>query len=144
MKIVKEIIIVEGKHDVAFLSTFLHAQYIITDGTSLPDTTKKQIIELSKDHDFIILTDPDYPGTFIRNELLKIIPNAKIGYIRKHETRKKNTIGVENATKEEILHALDNLISYEEYDQKVTQQDLFDLKLLHFSFFPIHYPPNFN
>jgi len=131
MRIIKEIIIVEGKHDESFLKTFLDAQIITTSGTSLPPSTLLLIEELKKNgNSFIILTDPDYPGSYIRNELLKIIPDAKIANIRKGKTRVEGTIGVENATKEEILNALDNLISYVDYKPTLDQQDLFSLKLI--------------
>jgi len=129
MKVIKEIIIVEGKHDKAFLETFLDAFILVTDGSSIPDKTKQLIKELSKNNSFIVLTDPDYPGSYIRNEILKIIPDAKVGFIRKGQVRHKGTIGVENATKEEVLNALDNLITYTDYQENITQLDLLDLGL---------------
>ena len=43
MRKVNEIIIVEGKHDIAFLKSFIEADFIETSGTSIPSSTLKLI-----------------------------------------------------------------------------------------------------
>ncbi len=126
MQRIREIIIVEGQHDINRLKLYLDAEFIKTDGSSLPKETKQRIENLAKQgKDFIILTDPDYPGEKIRNELLKIIPNAKQAFVRKEMARTSKKVGVEHAEKEEIERALSQLISFEDYSEKFTLQDLY-------------------
>ena len=45
---IKEVIIVEGKHDITKLQSFLKADIIKTDGTALPLETKITIKQLQK------------------------------------------------------------------------------------------------
>ncbi len=130
MEKIKQVIIVEGKHDIDFLSTFLHADFIKTDGTSLPNKTKDYIKTLSKTREFIILTDPDSPGEKIRKELQELIPNARHAFINVKKAKYKNKVGVEHTTKEEVLSALNNLIDFSNQSENLNTTDLFELGLL--------------
>ena len=133
MRKVKEIIIVEGSHDVAFLKTFLDANFIKTNGLGLNDETRKAIANFYKQwHEFIVLTDPDFPGERIRKEIQEIVPNCKHAFIRKKEAISKNKkkVGVEHTTKEEVLNALENVICYEEKEDNFTNVDLIELELI--------------
>ena len=90
MRKIKEIIIVEGKHDIAFLKTFLEADFIETNGLGLNEQTKLTIKKLyEQGNEFIVLTDPDYPGEKIRKEIQEIAPNCKHAFIRKKEAISK-------------------------------------------------------
>lgn len=129
---IEEIIIVEGIHDVAFLKTFLEPPlFITTDGTSFKKETF-DLIKMYKDEGkkFIILTDPDYPGSVIRNKLLEIIPDAKVGFVDKEHARTTKKVGVEHASKEEVLKALDNLITLTNITKKFDNIDLYNLELV--------------
>lgn len=133
MRKIKEIIIVEGRHDVAFLKSFLEADFIETNGLGLNKTTKEMIENLyNQGHEFIVLTDPDFPGEKIRREIQNIVPNCKHAFIRKKEAISKNKkkVGVEHTTKEEVLQALENCVSYIEKEDKITLQDLIELGLV--------------
>lgn len=128
MRVIKEVIIVEGKHDIAFLKTFLDALFIETNGLSLPNETKKLIKELSiQGKEFIVLTDPDFPGEKIRKEIETIVPNCKHAFVRKQKAISKNhkKVGVEHTTREEILKALESMISYEEKQEKYSYNEFF-------------------
>jgi ribonuclease M5 len=128
---VKQVIIVEGKHDIDRLSSLIDADFIKTDGTSLPPATKEMIKELVKQgKEFIIFTDPDSPGERIRKELQELIPNAKHAFVDVDLARYKHKVGVEHAGAEEIKKALDNLVSFESSKNTITSQDLFDLGLI--------------
>ncbi len=133
MRKIKEIIIVEGKHDIAFLKTFLEADFIETNGLGLNEQTKRTIKNLyEQGNEFIVLTDPDYPGEKIRKEIQEIAPNCKHAFIRKKEAISKNKkkVGVEHSSKEEVMKALENLINYEEKEIKIEQKDLIELGLI--------------
>ncbi|MGI6378113.1 MAG: ribonuclease M5 [Bacilli bacterium] len=127
---IKEVIIVEGKHDITKLQSFLKADIIKTDGTALPLETKITIKQLQKaGREFIVLTDPDYPGTKIRNEILKIIPDAKQAFLDKEEAKTAKKIGVEHASKETIMRALNGCISYQNKRENLRWEDFFGLGL---------------
>lgn len=129
MKKIKEVIIVEGKHDIDFLKSFLDADFIKTDGTSLPKETKELKKKMS-DRGVIVLTDPDSPGEKIRKEVNELVKNCKHAFIRAKNARYKHKVGVEHTTKEEVLEALENLISYQDYHENITSVDLLNLGLI--------------
>lgn len=115
MKKIKEIIIVEGKNDFNYLKSFLDAEIVKTEGTSLPGSLIELLLTYKQENkDFIILTDPDAPGEQIRRSLSLIIPNAKHAFLDASKSKYKNKIGVEHASRQEILRALEHLVSFEE------------------------------
>ena len=66
---IKELIVVEGKSDIDFLSSFLDADFYQVHGSAV---NNEDIDFLSKANDsrgIIILTDPDFPGMQIRNKI---------------------------------------------------------------------------
>ena len=133
MRKIKEIIIVEGRHDIAFLKTFLDADFIETNGLGLNKSTREMIENLYKQgHEFVVLTDPDFPGEKIRKEIQKIVPNCKHAFVRKKESISKNKkkVGVEHTTQKEVLQALENCVSYIEKEDKIGLKDLIELGLI--------------
>lgn len=127
---INEIIIVEGQHDINFLKTFLDADFIQTNGSSLPEKTREMIRKLSESgKEFLILTDPDYPGEKIRKELLEIIPNAKQAFVRKENARTSKKVGVEHSTKQEVLKAIEKSISYSEKKEIISKEEYYELGL---------------
>lgn len=130
-KVINEIIIVEGKSDKQFLETFLEADILTCNGSAIDGFTKEYLLNLSKHREIIILTDPDYPGQKIRNELENILPSCKHAYIRKKYAIKRHKVGVAEASKEEVLYALENVISFSK-DNKgtLTISDLLNLNLI--------------
>lgn len=86
---------------------------------------------MSERSGIIILTDPDYAGENIRRDLAKHLPYAKHAYLPQGKALKKGNIGVENATKEDIIQALKkarpNLV---EKEIIFTKEDLLDLGLV--------------
>ena len=132
MRRIKEIIIVEGKHDVAFLKTFLDAEFIETNGLGLNNSIRKTILEMSKQgYEFIVLTDPDFPGEKIRKEIESLVPNCKHAFIKKNNAISKNKkkVGVEHTTKEDVLKALENCVTYSETSNQFELKDLIELGL---------------
>lgn len=129
-KIVKEIIIVEGKSDKQFLETFIQADILTCNGSAIDGFSKEYLIELSKNRDIIILTDPDYPGEKIRKEIESFLPKCKHAFVRKQYSIKHKKVGVAEASKEEVLFALSNVVTFDKSMQgNLTMTDLFLLKL---------------
>lgn len=103
---IKEVIVVEGKDDITAVKAALEAEVIATNGFGY----KKEFIEtlksLSERRGIIILTDPDYAGEQIRRDLSKHVKNCKHAFLPQGKALKKGDIGVENATKEDIIDAI--------------------------------------
>ncbi|MDD3383354.1 MAG: ribonuclease M5 [Bacilli bacterium] len=131
IKKVKQVIVVEGKHDIDLLSSFLDADFIKTDGTSLPKETLDMLKEIaSSGREIIVLTDPDAPGERIRKLIQTSIPTSKHAFISPRNSRKNNKVGVEHADKKTILEALENIIEFKEVQNTITIQELYELGLI--------------
>jgi len=109
-KIINGIIVVEGKSDVAFLSQFLNAEFVVTNGSAIPEETIEYLKKSSGNRDVFVLTDPDSPGKKIRDTLDTVIPNLKHCFVSKENSIKNGKVGVAESTKEEVLLALDKYI----------------------------------
>ena len=129
-KIIDGIIVVEGKSDVAFLSEFLDAEFVVTNGSEISQKTIDYLQKSSEKRAIFVLTDPDFPGKKIRDELDQKIPNLKHCFVRKEMSVKKNKVGVAESTKEEVLNALENYIQTDNIIKgTVTHSDLTNLGL---------------
>ena len=109
-KVINGIIVVEGITDVSFLSQFIDAEFVTTNGSEIPLSTIEYLKKAQEKRDIFVLTDPDTPGKRIRDMLDQYIPNLKHCFISKEHSIKKNKVGVAESTKEEVLKALNNYI----------------------------------
>ena len=82
-KIINGIIVVEGTTDVAFLSEFIEAEFVSTNGSDVPQSTIDYLKKSREKRDIFVLTDPDSPGKKIRDILDQQIPNLKHCFISK-------------------------------------------------------------
>ena len=125
------IIVVEGKSDVAFLSTFIDAEFVTTNGSEIPEKTIDYLRKSWENRAVFVLTDPDSPGKRIRDILDQNIPNLRHCFISKENAIKKNKVGVAESTEEEILKALSSYVETNtERKANVTSSDLVKLGLL--------------
>ena len=128
----EDIIVVEGTHDVIKIhEAYPNANCVITNGSEISIETINYIKELSKNHNIIVFTDPDYPGERIRQKIEEIVPNCKHAFIRKKDAHSSNNkkLGVEHATKEIIIECLENVYENNISSETITNLDLFDLGL---------------
>ena len=129
-KIINGILVVEGKTDVAFLSTFIDAEFVTTNGSEIPSKTIEYLQKSSGNRDIFVLTDPDSPGKRIRDILDEKIPNLKHCFVSKESSIKNNKVGVAESTKDEILKALNSFVqSKKRAPVTVTSNDLVQLGL---------------
>lgn len=63
------VLIVEGKDDVSYLSSFVNALFFTTQGYDLSEEKIKFLVKASSVNKLIIFTDPDEAGERIRNSL---------------------------------------------------------------------------
>ena len=125
-KHIKEIIIVEGKDDVSAVLRAVDATILTTSGMGLAHLD--EIAALGQQRGAIILTDPDVPGTRIRNRLSELLPHAKQAFLSRKEAHHPRTgkAGVEYASPEAILQALER--AYASTDTPETRYSAADLR----------------
>ena len=119
---IKEVIVVEGRADVAAVKRAVDAEMIVLSGFGISAETFQRIQTAYERRGIIILTDPDFAGETIRKRLSEKYPQAKHAFISKEDATKDGDIGVENASPENIRHALENVRC-----ENSTQQDRYTL-----------------
>nr|WP_072514519.1 ribonuclease M5 [Ndongobacter massiliensis] len=111
---IREIIVVEGKDDVAAVRRAIDCECVVTHGHGFGEELLERLAVLQERRGLIVLTDPDYAGGRIRARIRAHIPNARHAHIARSDAQKGDNIGVENADPEAIrtaiLHAHATLI----------------------------------
>lgn len=124
------VVVVEGKSDVAFLSNFLETEFVITNGSDIPQDTIDYLKKISQTKNIYVLTDPDYPGEKIRRTLDEHIPNLKHCFVNKEKSIRHGKVGVAESTKEEVISALQNVVVVNKHvEGSLTMNDLLELGL---------------
>ena len=103
---IKEIIVVEGRHDEAAVRAACAADTIATGGFGTSGDIIKLIEKAYHGRGILILTDPDHAGEQIRARLTKRFPDAKHAWIPREEVNKDHGAGVEHASPEAIRAAI--------------------------------------
>ncbi|MPN15482.1 Ribonuclease M5 [bioreactor metagenome] len=86
----------------------MEAEVISVSGFGINGKIIEKIKQAQKRQGVIILTDPDFAGEKIRRIIAKRVPDVKHAYITQSEGTKDGDIGVENASPETIIRALEN------------------------------------
>ncbi len=105
-RIVKEVIVVEGRDDIDAVQKAVNADVIATHGYGISRATMDRIRNAYDTRGIIILTDPDYAGGRIRKRLSDMFPDALHAYISREDAIERSDIGVENASPEVIERAV--------------------------------------
>lgn len=111
---IKQAIIVEGRDDVDAVQKAVEALIIPTHGFGITEETWGIIDKAAKDKGLIILTDPDFSGEEIRKKISQRYPKALHAYVSQKDAQKNGDIGIENATLEKILEAINKAIDNSE------------------------------
>ena len=107
MKKIEEIIVVEGRDDTAAVRRAVDAVTIETHGYGIRGETWEMIETAYKSRGIIVFTDPDTAGEQIRRRILERFPGAKEAFLDQSEAEKDGDIGIENASPESIIRALE-------------------------------------
>ena len=110
----KEVIVVEGRDDTRRLKeVFGDIATFETGGSALDREKLTQIKALQEHCGVIVLTDPDFPGQKIRNEIIAAVPYAKQAYLNQADARPKSGrgIGVEHASEAALKAALEGVMT---------------------------------
>lgn len=129
MKKIKELIVVEGISDVNFLKSFLDADFVITSGSGIDEKTINYIKEASLKRGVILLLDPDFPGEQTRRKIASIVKDVKHAFIRPEKSKRNGKLGVAESTKEEVLNALKNIITFKEDIESLSWSEFYQLGL---------------
>lgn len=105
-KMIKEVIVVEGRDDYLAVRRAVDAEIIVTGGYSFPRGTIERIKLAQKRRGVIIFTDPDYAGERIRRTITKQVPGCKHAFLPAEYATKGDDIGIENAKPQDIMDAL--------------------------------------
>lgn len=127
---IKEVIVVEGKNDIAAVKRAVTADCLATGGFGLQPYRLEQIAAAASRRGIIILTDPDNAGERIRRTLSRHFPQAKHAFIPAELATAAGDIGIEQATPAAIRAALIGA-HYQQtaVSPKFSQQDLLTARL---------------
>lgn len=122
--LIKEVIVVEGKRDSQRLFDCVQCLTIETNGSALHDDVIREIGVALELHGVIVFTDPDYPGKQIRHKIRNIYPTVKEAFLKREVAQgKRGKIGIEHATCEEIIRALEVVMTND-----VNQPDIYSVR----------------
>lgn len=116
------VIVVEGKEDVCYLSSFLKAYFFTTNGFDINEEKLEFLSRVSKNKKVIILTDPDEAGKKIREKIVARINDVFVVEIVKNSRKNYIKSGVAESEKQVIIDALKPFIIEEEI--KIENYDL--------------------
>lgn len=105
------IIVVEGKEDVSFISSYIESYYVTTNGLDVPKKELAFLKRVSEKKIVVVLTDPDEAGEIIRkriNESVNNVINVKVSI---DKCNKRNKHGVAECNIEEIMSVLGRYLS---------------------------------
>lgn len=123
---IKEIIVVEGKNDIRAVKNAVNAQVISTSGLGLNKKIEEIIKKASEKNDIIILTDSDFAGEKIRKKIEKLVQGrCKHAFVSREDSTKEEDIGIENASEDAIINALEKAHFLVKKDKDLfTMQDM--------------------
>ena len=129
---VSQVIVVEGKNDIHRVKSAVNADVVSTSGSGITKELLNMLEKLNDERGIIILTDPDTPGEKIRAIISERIPTALHAFIIKDEAIYNNDVGIENASKEAIRRSLENVVTYNDFSNNISIEDLLELRLINF------------
>lgn len=130
MRRINEIVIVEGKTDSAILKELYDVDTIETHGLALDQKTMELIEKASQTRGIIILTDPDYPGMKIRNQINERVPHCQHAFVAKKDAIGKKKLGIAEARKEAIIEALENVVSFSNNEESISWNEFLSLDII--------------
>ncbi|SHE41885.1 ribonuclease M5 [Alkalibacter saccharofermentans] len=128
---IKELIVVEGKDDIAAVKRAVDAHIIQTSGLGLEEKTYEIIQNAVERTGVIVFTDPDFAGEKIRRMINDRVSGCKHAYLPRDEGTKNGNIGIENASPEAIIKALEDVKTVVEGEAIHTSESIGKLGLLY-------------
>lgn len=113
-KLLKEVIVVEGYHDLAKLKEINPTwDIVITNGSEVSQTTLDELKTLNKNRGLILFLDPDMQGERIRRLINDYVGDTLHAFLPKHQciSKNKKKVGIEHASVKHIRDAIINVKS---------------------------------
>jgi ribonuclease M5 len=130
----KEVIVVEGYHDLAKLIEINPSlDVIITNGSEVSRETLEEINQLNLKRGVILFLDPDMQGERIRRLINDYVGPTKHAFLAKDKCISKNhkKVGIEHAEKADIIEALEKTHqSGAQHTISYTVKDLYQIGLI--------------
>lgn len=123
---IDNIIVVEGKEDVSYLSSFVEAEYVTTNGYEIPFEEIDYLNAAGKLEKILVLIDPDEAGRTIENRIKERLENAIYLCVDIDKCIRGKKNGVAECDKEEILRVLKPYISTKKSAKTPQIMDFFD------------------
>ena len=109
LPVIREAIVVEGRDDTSAVRRAVSAETIETHGFGIRAETWERIETAYRTRGIIIFTDPDHAGNEIRRRIKERFPDAGEAFLSRTDAEKDGDIGIENASPEAILQALQKI-----------------------------------
>ncbi len=129
-KRIKELIVVEGKHDLQRLENLFDCDVICTGGLGLSEDVLMTIGTADQNQGVIIMTDPDYPGRKIRDEVAKAAPNAKHIFVEKEDAIGKRNVGIEYVSDEKLVELIEQTVTFTNKTETISRKDYLSFNLM--------------
>lgn len=106
--VIRELIVVEGQHDISAVKRAVEAELVATGGFALGPDTVARIRRAARHGGVIVLTDPDAAGEQIRSRVAALAEGCRHAWIPREACTRRGDgdIGVENASPDAIRAAL--------------------------------------
>lgn len=128
-KVIKEVVIVEGKTDTCKLQTIFDVNTIETNGLNLNRKKIEEIKQIAKTKGIILFLDPDGPGEKIRKIIMNNVPSSFNCFISKDDILNKKKIGVAEASVSSIIKAFENVTKFDKKNNSISWNEYIDLDL---------------
>lgn len=129
-----KVVVVEGYHDLARIKTiYPQLEVVITNGSEISKDTLQELKRLNNERGLLLFLDPDVPGERIRRIINDYVGPTAHAFLPKEKciSKNKKKVGIEHASKEDIIIALSSFkITSNLPNKSITMQDLYDLDLI--------------
>ena len=127
---VKELIVVEGKHDKEKVEKLFDCTVLCTNGLALTADALKTIKAASEYNGVIVLTDPDFPGNKIRDLINSEVKNIKHVFVDRKKAIGKRNVGIEYVKDEDLIEALKNAVTITADKESISWSEYLNLGLM--------------
>lgn len=103
---IRELIVVEGHHDISAVKRAVEAEVLATGGFALGPDVVARIRRAEAHNGVIVLTDPDVAGESIRRRVAAIATTCRHARIPRDACLRGGDVGVEHASPEAVREAL--------------------------------------
>ncbi|MGN1399170.1 MAG: ribonuclease M5 [Erysipelotrichaceae bacterium] len=127
---IKELIVVEGKHDVDKLNQIVDCDVICTNGLAISQQQLDIIKQAAQRQGVIVMTDPDNAGNRIREIINRNVSNSKQVFIDKKQAIGKRNVGIEYVDNDVLLQALNQAVEFTDNQQSISWSEFIQLGLI--------------